>query len=52
MAKGGTLTIAHLSIAEGPSFWSLDRRIYDCKLREWKKKHLIQVLNEYSSQLS
>jgi hypothetical protein len=30
MAKGGTKTIAHLSIVEGLSFRSLDRRIYDC----------------------
>jgi hypothetical protein len=52
MAKGGTKTIAHLSIAEGSSFWSLDRRIYDCKLHNEKKKHLIQVRNIYSPQLS
>ncbi len=51
MVKGGTKTIAHLSIAEGSSFWSLDRRIYDCKLRN-EKKNLIQVRNEYSPQLS
>ncbi len=44
-------TIAHLSIAEGRSFWSLDMRIYDCKLRN-EKKHLIQVCNDYSPQLS
>ncbi len=36
-AKGGTKTIAHLSIAEGESFWSLDRRIYNCKLQNEKK---------------
>ncbi len=35
-AKGGTKK--HLSIAEGSSFWSLDRRIYDCKLRNEKNK--------------
>ncbi len=46
-SKGGTKTIAHLSIAEGWRFWSLDRR-----LRNEKKKHLIQVRNEYSPQLS
>ncbi len=51
MANGGTKTIAHLSIAEGSSFLSLDRRIYDCKLYI-KKKDLIQVRNEYSPQLS
>ncbi len=49
MAKGGTNTIAHLSIAEGSSFWSLDRCIVNCGM---KKKHLIQVRNEYSPQLS
>jgi hypothetical protein len=38
MAKGGTKTIAHLSIAEGSSFLSLDRRIYDCKLRNERKR--------------
>jgi hypothetical protein len=45
LAKGGTKTIAHLSITEGSSFWSLDRCIYmymyNGKLR-----------NEYSPQLS
>ncbi len=51
MAKGGTKTIARLSIVEGSSFSSLDRGIYDCKLRNEKKK-LIQVPNEYSPQLS
>jgi hypothetical protein len=51
MAKGGTNTIAHLSIAEESSFWSLDRGIYNCKLRN-EKKNLIQVRNEYSPQLS
>ncbi len=50
-AKGGTKTIAHLSIAEGSSFWSLDRLIYDCKLQN-EKKGLIYVPNEYSPQLS
>jgi hypothetical protein len=34
--KGGTKIIAHLSIAEGSSFWSLDRLIYVCKL--WNEK--------------
>jgi hypothetical protein len=33
VTKGGTRTIAHLPIAEGLSFRSLDRRIYDCKLK-------------------
>ncbi len=33
IAKGGTKAISPLSIAEGLSFRSLDRRIYDCKLR-------------------
>jgi hypothetical protein len=51
MANGGTKTIAHLSIAEGLSFVNLDRRIYDCKLRNGKK-YLIQLCNGYSSQLS
>jgi hypothetical protein len=37
IAKGGTKTIARLSIAEGSSFRSLERRIYDCKLRNEKK---------------
>jgi hypothetical protein len=37
MAKGGTKTIAHLSIAEGSSFLSLVRHNYDCKLRNEKK---------------
>ncbi len=35
--KGGTKTIAHLPIAEGLSFGSLDRRIYDYKLQNEKK---------------
>jgi hypothetical protein len=38
MSKGGTKTIAHLSIAEESSFWSLDRHIYDCKLRNERKR--------------
>jgi hypothetical protein len=38
LAKGGTKTIAHLSIAEGSSFLSLDRRIYDCELRNERKR--------------
>jgi hypothetical protein len=42
IAKGGTKTIAHLSIVEGLTFRSLDRRIYDCQLRK-EKKDLIQV---------
>jgi hypothetical protein len=47
IAKGGTKTIApHLSIAEGLSFRSFDRCIYDCKLRN--EKDLIQVSNEFS----
>ncbi len=46
IVKGGTKTIAHLSIAEGLSFWSLDRCIYNCKLRN--EKDLIQVRNEFS----
>ncbi len=36
-AKGGKKTIAHLSIAEGSSFWSLDRLINDYKLQNEKK---------------
>jgi hypothetical protein len=50
MVKGGTKAIAYLTIAEGSSFRSLDRRIYDCKLRN-EKKDLIQVRNKYSPQL-
>jgi hypothetical protein len=46
IVKGGTKTIVHLSIAEGLSFRSLDRCIYDCKLRN--EKDLIQVRNEIS----
>jgi hypothetical protein len=38
LAKGRTKTIAHLSIAEGSSVCSLDRRIYDCKLRNERKR--------------
>jgi hypothetical protein len=38
MANGGIKTIAHLSIAEGSSFLSLDRLIYDCKLRNERKR--------------
>jgi hypothetical protein len=38
MAKGRTKTIAHLSIVEGSSFLSLDRRIYACKLRNEKNR--------------
>jgi hypothetical protein len=37
IAKGGTKTIGHLSIAEGLSFLSLDRCIYDWKLLNEKK---------------
>jgi hypothetical protein len=51
IAKGGTKTIVHLSIAEGLSFWSLDRRIYDCKLGN-EKKRFHPVRNESSPQLS
>ncbi len=51
MAKGVTKTIAQMSIAEGSSFWSLDRRIYDCKLRN-EKKRFNPSGNEYSPQLS
>jgi hypothetical protein len=36
-AKGGTKTIAHLSIAEGSSFYSLDRLIDVCTLRNERK---------------
>jgi hypothetical protein len=43
IAKGGTKTISPLSIAEGLSFRSLDRRIYDCKLRNEKK-----ILSEWA----
>ena len=46
IAKGGTKTIAHLLIAEGLSFRSLDRRIYDCKLRN--EKDFFQVRSECS----
>jgi hypothetical protein len=49
MAKGGTKTIAHLSLEEESSFSSLDRPIYDCKLRN---EDFIQGRNEYSLQLS
>ncbi len=45
--KGGTRTISHLPIAEGLSFRSLDRRIYDCKLRN-ENKGLFQVRSEFS----
>jgi hypothetical protein len=38
IAKGETRTIAQLPIAEGLSFRILDRRIYDCKMRNEKKK--------------
>ncbi len=47
MAKGGTKTIVHLSIAD---LRQTGRRIYDCKLQN-EKKNLIQVRNEYSPQL-
>jgi hypothetical protein len=36
IAKGGTKTIAHLSIVEGSSLLNLKRRIYNCKL--WNEK--------------
>ncbi len=45
IAKGGTKTIAHMSSAEESSFWSLNRRIYICKLQN-ENKDLIQVRNE------
>ncbi len=51
IAKGGTKTIAHLPIAEGLSFRSLDRRIYDCKL--WNENFFfIQVRSEVSTPTS
>ncbi len=54
ITKGGTKTIAHLTIAEGSSFLKLryaQLRIYDCKL--WNgKKRFNPVRNEYSPQLS
>jgi hypothetical protein len=37
IAQGGTRTTGHLQVAEGLSFQSLERRIYDCKLRNKKK---------------
>jgi hypothetical protein len=47
-AKGGTKTIAHLSIAEGSSFESLDRLINVCKLRnERKTKCAMNILRSY-----
>jgi hypothetical protein len=51
MAKGGTKTIAHLSIAEGSSFEALKGAftIVNCGMKE---KYLISVRNEYSPQLS
>ncbi len=50
-SKGRIKTIARLSIGEGWIFWSLDRRIYNCKL--WnEKKYLIQMHNEYSLEIS
>jgi hypothetical protein len=42
---------AHLRIAEGLSFQSLDSRIYYCKLRN-EKKNLILVCNEFSPPIS
>ncbi len=45
------MTIAHLSIVEGWSFWSLDKGIYGCKFRN-EKIDLIQVCYEYSLQPS
>ncbi len=47
-AQGGTKTISPLSIAEGLSFRSLDRRIYDYILRNEKKPDFIRVGNEVS----
>jgi hypothetical protein len=49
-AKSGTKTITHLSFAEGSSFCSLDRRIYDCKLQN--EKDIIPVHKKYFPQLS
>jgi hypothetical protein len=47
IAKSGTKTIAHLPIAEGLSFRSLDRRtIVNGEMK--KKKHLIHVRSEFS----
>ncbi len=46
-ANGGTKDL----FAKGWNFLSLNRRIYDCKLRN-KKKHLIRVRKEHSPQLS
>jgi hypothetical protein len=37
IAQGGTRTIGHVPVAEGLSFQSLERRIYDRKLRNKKK---------------
>jgi hypothetical protein len=51
IAKGGTKTIGHLPIAEGLSFRSLDRCIYDCKRRN-EKKDSIHVRREFSLPLS
>ncbi len=50
-AKGGTKTIAHLSIAEGLSFEAYIGAftIVNCGMKE---KDLIPVCNEYSPQLS
>ncbi len=51
MAKGGTKTIAHLSIAERSIFEALIGAftIVNCGMKE---KDLIPVCNEYSPQLS
>jgi hypothetical protein len=42
---------AHLRIAKGLSFRSLDSRIYYCKLRN-EKKNLILVCSEFSPPIS
>jgi hypothetical protein len=47
IVKAGAKTIGHLPIAEGLSFRSLDRHIYDYKLRK-KKKDLVQECSEFS----
>ncbi len=46
---GRTKTIAHFSFAERSSFWSLYRRIYDCKLRYnfFLSKCAMNILHSY-----
>ncbi len=51
MAKSGTKTIAHLSIADGLSFLSIDRIIYDSNLRNEKNRYS-KCANKLVSQLS